>query len=73
MVIGWTGGWHARDSGRDMVWGSDAFPGSLTFEAKNRGEYGAMVEAALASPWLLERARLFFRWAVMMLVRLASI
>lgn len=73
VLIAWSSaGLEAGMLGIPVVtWFGEAmlFPGSLTFEAKNRGEYGAMVEAALASPWLLERARLFFRWAVMMLVR----
>ena len=73
VLIAWSSaGLEAGMLGIPVVtWFGDAmlFPSSLTFEAKSRDEYGAMVEAALASPWLLERARLFYRWAVMMLVR----
>jgi hypothetical protein len=73
VLIAWSSaGLEAGMLGIPVVtWFGEAmlFPASLTFEAKSRGEYGAMVEAALASPWLLERARLFYRWAVMMLVR----
>ncbi len=73
VLIAWSSaGMEAGMLGIPVVtWFGEAmlFPGSLTFEAKSRGEYGAMVDAALASPWSLERARLFYRWAVMMLVR----
>ncbi|HZP68461.1 MAG TPA: hypothetical protein VFB29_00840 [Pseudolabrys sp.] len=73
VLIAWSSaGLEAGMLGIPVVtWFGNAmlFPSSLTFEAKSRTEYGAMVEAALASPWLLERARLFYRWAVMMLVR----
>ena len=77
VLIAWSSaGLEAGMLGIPVVtWFGEAmlFPRSLTFEARNRGEYGAMVEAALAAPWSLDRARQFYRWAVMMLVRLASI
>jgi hypothetical protein len=45
------------------------FPRELVFSAKSREQYRVLIERALAEGWSLERARGFFRWAVLALVR----
>ncbi len=73
VLIAWSSaGLEAGMLGIPVVtWFGDAllFPRTLAFEAKSRDEYGALVERALASPWSLERARQYYRWAVLSLIR----
>ena len=45
------------------------FPRELVFCAKSRDQYGVLIEKALAEGWSLERARGFYRWAVLALMR----
>jgi hypothetical protein len=45
------------------------YPRSLLFDATTRVQYRGMIEDALQSGWSIERARLFFRWAVLLLKR----
>lgn len=45
------------------------YPRSLAFDATSRTEYEAMVSEAIAAGWSLERARSYFRWAVLMFAR----
>jgi hypothetical protein len=45
------------------------FPRTLTYDATSRDQYGRFIDDALESGWSMERARAFFRWAVLMLVR----
>jgi hypothetical protein len=44
-------------------------PRSLLFDARSRTEYKEMVETAIDCGWDFERARGYFRWAVLMLTR----
>jgi hypothetical protein len=54
-----------------VTWFGNAllYPPALTFEVNSRADYKATVEQALASGWSLERARMFYRWAVLLFVR----
>jgi hypothetical protein len=45
------------------------YPRTLLFDARTRNQYRQMVEAALDAGWDFERARSFFRWAVLSLTR----
>jgi hypothetical protein len=45
------------------------YPPSLLFEARSREEYREQLEKALSHQWSFERARKFFRWGVLSLVR----
>lgn len=45
------------------------YPRALVFDARSREEYKEMVESAVDCGWSIERARAFFRWAVLMLYR----
>lgn len=45
------------------------YPRSLLFDATSRAQYRDMIEKALLSGWSIERARFFFRWAVLLLAR----
>lgn len=45
------------------------YPRALVFDAQSREQYKEMVEAAVDCGWSIERARAYFRWAVLMLHR----
>lgn len=45
------------------------FPREMVFSARSREQYEVLIDRALAAGWSLERARGFFRWAVLALVR----
>jgi hypothetical protein len=45
------------------------YPPSLLFDARSRLQYGEMIDYALSYGWSFERARAFFRWGVLSLVR----
>lgn len=45
------------------------FPRSLALDATRREQYESLVCAAIGAGWSLERARGFWRWAVLMFVR----
>jgi hypothetical protein len=45
------------------------FPKSLAYNVTTRPQYAAAIDEALKAGWSLARARRFFRWAVLILVR----
>lgn len=45
------------------------FPHSLTYLASNADQYEGKIDEALRSGWSLERSRLFFRWAALLLIK----
>ena len=45
------------------------YPRELAFDATSRTQYEAMINEAIDAGWSIERARKFFRWAVLMLSR----
>ena len=45
------------------------FPRQLAYDAASRDEYARFIDRAIDAGWSLERARAFFRWAVLMMAR----
>jgi hypothetical protein len=46
------------------------FPRQLTYDAHSREEYARLVDEAIGAGWSVERSRVYFRWAVLMMARI---